>query len=209
MAADEVLLEHCQQPTLRLYAWEKPCLSLGYAQRWRGGLPEGVDQVRRPSGGRAVLHDQEITYAMALPEFSGSLQEVYSHLTGLWLSTLAALIPGVTRAQSRHRGVSGASCYELTQSGEILLHGRKLMGSAQVRRGRRLLQHGSLPLKVDRELFQRVLPGAEPPATLGEMTAEALMKAFPESWTRDSWTDEEISLISRKAACLREEIRTL
>lgn len=193
MAADEYLLDHAQEPTLRLYAWDRPCLSLGYAQKWDRPCP--VATVRRPSGGRAVLHHQEWTYAMALPGFEGTLQQVYSHLAGLWLTSLSQLCPEVTQSSTRRASGGHPSCYQLAQPGEISLEGRKLVGSAQVRRGRRLLQHGSIPLAVDAGLFHSIFPDAELPAAVGPVSWQELLAAFPEPWRRRDWTDEEKAAI--------------
>ena len=189
MAADSYLLEHASQPTLRLYSWDRPCLSLGYHQRW---VPSNlVEVVRRPSGGRAVLHQHEITYAIALPDCSGSVQQVYQELTGLWLETLSRLTPLLGQASVSGRSGSNPSCYQLTQRGEICLAGRKLIGSAQVRRGRRLLQHGSIPLAIDSQLFQAIFPGASEPAALGPLSCDQLVEAFPQALQRQDWDAAE------------------
>jgi len=138
MAADRFLLESAQQPTLRLYQWQGPWLSLGYAQRW--APPDYVPWVRRPSGGRAVLHHLEYTYALVLPEAQGSLSEIYTYLTGLWLQCLSPW--GAHLGQDGRSASEKSSCYQLVQRGEVCLGGRKWVGSAQVRQGARLLQHG-------------------------------------------------------------------
>ena len=195
MAADSYLLEQADQPTLRLYAWERPCLSLGYAQRWTGTAPAGVEIVRRPSGGRAVLHDQEITYAIALPEFHGSLQQVYSELTGLWLEALQKLDPNISQSQQKRRSYANPSCYQLTQMGEICRAGEKLIGSAQVRRGQRLLQHGSIPLGVNSQLYGQIFPGARLPACLGPLCWQQLVGVFPRILERRDWQDIETRAI--------------
>lgn len=198
MAADEFLLDHAQEPTLRLYTWDRPCLSLGYAQKWQGQTV--VETVRRPSGGRAVLHQHEWTYAMALPAFEGTLSEIYRHLTGLWLTTLRKLQPAVEQSHLKRPAGGHPSCYELAQPGEISLHGQKLVGSAQVRRGRRLLQHGSIPWKIDKDLFQTIFPEAELPAALGPLDWMDLVQAFPEPCRRRDWTPEEQSFIENSIA---------
>ncbi len=209
MAADEWLLDNAQRPTLRLYSWKGPWLSLGYAQRqdWLDpallqGL--GVGLVRRPSGGRAVLHHQEITYAMVLPQSSGSVEGVYRHLTGLWHSTLSRL--GIEVATASTRGRVGQprapSCYQASLAGELQLGGRKLLGSAQLRRGERLLQHGSLPLAVDARLFTAIFPGGELPAQLGPMTMDDLIGAFPEPLEEQGWKEEELASLEERLRCV-------
>lgn len=197
MAADTYLLEQAQEPTLRLYGWDGPWLSLGYAQRADWFCPErlralGVRVVRRPSGGRAVLHHHEITYAIVLPEAPyASLEDNYAALTALWEQA----IPNLARAAGAVRSHTNPSCYQLTQRGELCLQGRKLIGSAQVRKGRRLLQHGSIPLRVDEQLFAAIFPGAAAPAALGEVLPEQLAAAFPRSLRPQPWTPAERAAI--------------
>ena len=197
MAADSFLLDTALQPTLRLYQWDGPWLSLGYAQK---ELAVDIPWVRRPSGGRAVLHHHEITYAIVLPSFEGSLGEIYTRITSLWLRTLSGLRSGVARAEQSQSGEGDPSCYQLSQRGEIQLDGQKLVGSAQLRRGQRLLQHGSIPTEVDRELFARVFPGARPPATFGPLSCQQLWEIFPKSLERRDWSPEEVARVEENAS---------
>jgi lipoate-protein ligase A len=203
MAADTFLLDHAQQPTLRLYAWERPCLSLGYAQRWSREVP--VELVRRPSGGRAVLHHHEITYAIALPQYCGSLSQVYHQLTALWLQTLRPIDPRVSQQEQNQPSLAHPSCYQLTQRGEICLAGQKWIGSAQVRRAGRLLQHGSIPTGIDKTLFEALLPGSRPPAFLPQLTWQRLVEAFPIPLQRQDWRPEELAAITPGKAGTRGE----
>lgn len=162
MAADEAILAAVsrgeQPPTLRLYGWVPPCLSLGYGQRARDVdrarlAALGWDIVRRPTGGSAILHTDELTYSVALPIdhdlARGGIVESYRRLSeGLQ----AALIklgaqPRAQRAESPLP--PGVVCFETPSHYEITVAGRKLIGSAQVRRKHGLLQHGTLPLTGD------------------------------------------------------------
>jgi lipoyl(octanoyl) transferase len=160
MAVDEVLLDGIAAgvvpPTLRFYQWAPPCLSLGYFQAFDvvnldGCFALGVEVVRRPTGGRAILHDRELTYSVALP-VSLLGQDVgvvpsYHRLSlalhdGLRrLGVPAALAPA---SDGHTTPAPGPVCFDRPSAHEILLHGRKLVGSAQVRRGGALLQHGSI-----------------------------------------------------------------
>jgi lipoate-protein ligase A len=197
MAADSLLLDQATLPTLRLYQWDGPWLSLGYSQK---PLQAEIPCVRRPSGGRAVLHHHEITYAIILPEFSGSLSDIYQKLTGLWLQTLQSIQPGLSASQTGKSGQGNPSCYELSQRGEIQLEGQKLVGSAQLRRGPRLLQHGSIPSAAS-PWFERVFPGARPPAVLPGLAISQLTSRFPQSLERQDWSAEELRTIEENA-CL-------
>ena len=150
-----------QAPTLRLYGWRPFCLSLGYGQRSREAdarrLQErGWDIVRRPTGGKAILHGDELTYSLCLPLdhplASGDVIESYRRISVGLLRALESL--GVS-VSARHQGASarhnatGPVCFELSSHYEVLWQGRKLIGSAQLRRRGVLLQHGTLPLSGD------------------------------------------------------------
>ena len=193
MAADRYLLEAAEQPTLRLYQWEGPWLSLGYAQRWQP--PEHLPWVRRPSGGRAVLHHLEFTYAFALPQVEGPLNQVYAQLTSIWVKGLGRW--GAELGLEPRPASSKASCYQLLQRGEVCLRGKKWIGSAQVRQGKRLLQHGSIPYAVDEALFESVFPDSQPPAW-APVSLDRLLQDFPEPLDEQPWTSQE-----------REKIRCL
>ena len=168
MAADEAILEHVGRgegrPTLRLYAWEPACLSLGHAQpfadvdveRLRG---RGWEMVRRPTGGRAILHTDELTYSVIgpgnEPRLAGSVLESYNRLACALLQAVRAL--GLN-AQSNplslnmgggHHNSTNPVCFEVPSAYEITVGGKKLIGSAQARRKEGVLQHGSLPLVGD------------------------------------------------------------
>lgn len=183
MARDLSLLEEASGPVLRLYSWSHPCLSLGYGQRdgwvdreFCGRL--GVEVVRRPTGGRALLHlPGEITYAVVLPDPGGlSVQEAFAGLAGLLAASLARLgVPVETAGGGASPAPAGnPSCLAISAPGEVTARGRKLVGSAQVRRQGRLLQHGALPRRADAALLARVIPDALPEADLAGLGFEDL-----------------------------------
>ena len=163
MAVDEVLLDAVaagrSQPTLRCYGWTPACLSLGYFQSFEivdveGCRARGVDIVRRPTGGRAILHDRELTYSVALPAsvlgHEAGIVPSYHRLSlalqaGLvFLGVPATLAPVAAGPAVDDRG---PICFDRPSAHEILLGGRKLVGSAQVRRAGALLQHGSIVIE--------------------------------------------------------------
>jgi lipoate-protein ligase A len=171
MAVDETLLEETavgrSLPTLRLYAWEPPTLSLGFAQKVtdadRRALHRlGWGLVRRPTGGRAILHTDELTYSVTAPEshplLRGGVLESYRRLS---LGLLAGLrLLGVdARADSggRSRGAGNPVCFEVSSKYEISVDWKKLIGSAQARRLGGVLQHGALPLRGDLSRILQVL----------------------------------------------------
>lgn len=168
MALDEALLERARRThefVLRVYSWSRPTLSLGRHQRARGvyqpalARRHGVDVVRRITGGRAVLHWREITYSVTGPiGANASLHAMYRRINALLLHALHAL--GVPAAQAtpsaRTPAPASAPCFELPVTGELVLDGRKLVGSAQLREDGALLQHGSLLVDDDQGLVARL-----------------------------------------------------
>lgn len=174
MALDEALLSSAAQklspPTLRLYSWSVPSLSLGYAQP-----STDVDLsvlanlawqlVRRPTGGKAILHTDELTYSITAPLddplVSGSLLESYQRistglqkaLTFLGTSTFANDSPALPTNHTKHEPV----CFQTPSNYEITWQGKKLIGSAQARKLGGVLQHGSLPLFGDLSRITQVL----------------------------------------------------
>src|ERR1700693_6058709 len=150
MAVDEVLLDGSAAgsapPTLRFYQWAPPCLSLGYFQAFdvvdvAGCRRLGVDVVRRPTGGRAILHDRELTYSVALPlrllGDDGAVLPSYHRLSlGLecGLKRLGVPVVLAPEAAAQASPDHGPVCFDQPSAHEILLDGRKLVGSAQVRR---------------------------------------------------------------------------
>jgi len=144
-----------------------------------------------------VLHDQELTYAIVLPEAQGTIQEVYEQITDLWLGCLRSFATDLARSAGSRRGQPNPSCYQLTQRGEVCMQDRKLIGSAQVRRGRRLLQHGSIPLQVDAKRFSAVFGQSELPATLPGLTPRLLLANFPHPLQELPWSEQERLDIAR------------
>ncbi len=166
MAVDEAILEGIaqglSQPTLRLYAWHPPCLSLGYAQPISDVdaaalQAHGWDLVRRPTGGRAILHTDELTYSITGrqddPRLAGSVIESYQRLSQALLRALTLL--GIAATAEAHpltpagSDPKGPVCFEVPSTYEITYDHRKVIGSAQARRKGMVLQHGSFPLHGD------------------------------------------------------------
>ncbi len=167
MAVDEsLLMSHASgdsPPVLRLYGWDPPALTIGYFQSHAGQVDEdgcrrhGFDWVRRPTGGRAVLHQHELTYAVVVSQglLKGSVLQTYQVLSMSLLSGLRCLgvdaeLTEVRRVTRRERQLSSAACFDSATPHELAVDGRKVVGSAQVRQRGVLLQHGSVPLELDR-----------------------------------------------------------
>lgn len=201
MGVDEALLEtalEAGRPTLRFYSWRGPWLSVGYAQQVE---PEqqsrleaaGVGLVRRVTGGRAVLHGQDLTYSIAAPDgvLPDGVRESYGAVADALLSGLAELGVPVLRSgpEARAPGAGVFDCFVSPATDEISLGGRKLSGSAQRRVVGGFLQHGSIRLAPDpRSAVRAVAPGegglggtslAEEGYTLSALAlAEASLRGF-------------------------------
>lgn len=166
MAVDAAILEMVVEgkspPTLRFYDWEPACLSLGFAQHYSdidlaAQAARGWDVVRRPTGGRAILHTDELTYSVIgasdEPRLAGGVLESYKRLSEGLMAALKLMGLPVER-QPMHEGpglgdADNPVCFEVPSDYEITLHGKKIIGSAQARRKGGVLQHGSLPLFGD------------------------------------------------------------
>lgn len=174
MAIDAALLDQSAaagSAFLRLYRWEPHCLSFGRHEpaarrydRARIGA-SGLDCVRRPTGGRAVWHARELTYSVAAPLATfGGLRQAYGAVHGMLaaaLSTIGAR-PTLAGADAKVVGPGGGPCFASPVGGEVLIDGRKVVGSAQLRQGDAFLQHGSLLLEDDQSLVRSLagLPAA-------------------------------------------------
>ena len=224
MARDTAILRALEEgwgaPTLRLYGWERPTISIGHAQDAAPFLTSGLPVVRRTTGGRAVVHWREVTYSVAGlcedPLFSGGILGTYSVISGC--ITAALRDAGVDAALFRGSAGAGksAACFQTPSRFEILADGRKLVGSAQRRFRRAFLQHGSILMSPDTELntavFGRKLIGKM--ASVGEFSdvsrqklREMLVKRFSEglcaAFLLSGLTEQEKGLSERLAAgCL-------
>lgn len=173
MAVDDAMLQAvCDQKspsTLRLYAWHPPCLSLGYAQPFRDVDTSRLqklewDIVRRPTGGRAILHTDELTYALIAPDhhpsFSGGVLVSYKKISKAFARALEILGMEVNISSDRTLSEDQRQepvCFQSPSAYEITVQGRKIVGSAQLRRRGAVLQHGTLPLYGDISRICQVL----------------------------------------------------
>jgi lipoate-protein ligase A len=164
MAVDESILLHIGRgespPTLRLYAWTPACLSLGHAQPFKDVDMDrmnerGWEVVRRATGGRAILHTDELTYSVIAPNdeprVAGTVLESYNRLAQALLLAVKNLSLPVEMREGKSGGPADLNpvCFEVPSTHEITVNAKKLIGSAQARRKEGVLQHGSLPLTGD------------------------------------------------------------
>ena len=167
MAIDCALLDLVRSgegAVLRVYRWEPFCLSFGRhepALRRYGRdsiLARGIDVVRRPTGGRAVWHARELTYAVAQPAAGVSLKESYRAIHGMLADAVRRLgAPALLAADPpRVPGLAAGACFGQPVGGEVVVSGRKVVGSAQLREDGALLQHGSMLLSDDQALVREL-----------------------------------------------------
>jgi len=180
MALDERLLAEAARgsvpPVLRFYGWAPPAVSLGRFQDAAAAVDpavcarNGIDIVRRITGGRAVLHDRELTYSIISPIvpglFPNDVLGTYKVIAGGLLAGLRNLgvqAEMVTRTnrprEGRKKEGADAACFASPSWYEIVVHGRKIVGSAQRRIPGAFLQHGSVLIDYDPELEAAVIPG--------------------------------------------------
>ncbi len=144
-------------PILRFYGWNPPAISIGYNQDEQEFDPQklhsaGIDLVRRPTGGRAILHWNELTYSIVLPIQQRSLHEIYSTISTALLAGVrllginAELVNVGNSTEQLYHQKESAACFSSSAKSEIRYQGKKLVGSAQRRFGTVVLQHGSILL---------------------------------------------------------------
>jgi len=192
MSVDEALLLEAGTagPGVRLYAWRAPALSLGYRQSAPGWLPRcaslGVEVVRRVTGGGAVLHAGDLTYAViaptGTPELPDDLAGSYDWIRARLLEGLQAAGFAARAARARTDAARLDLCFAGATGFEVELDGLKLIGSAQRRTAHGLLQHGSIRIADDSALY-RALTGSTPaPAPPPGLDAAALRSALVASF---------------------------
>ena len=188
MAVDTSLLRDCERgripPTVRLYGWSEPAITIGYSQKAEGELnlercgELGISVVRRPTGGRALLHHRELTYAVVAPvslaPFHRGLKETFGVISEALLTGLQDLgIQGdINSSKQVPASTRSPACFASLNHCEITVDGKKLIGSAQKRTSKAFLQHGSLIIEPDHDLFASLLKfddESDPIATLDRL----------------------------------------
>jgi lipoate-protein ligase A len=192
MAVDEHLFHLAGQSPrtfLRFYRWERPTASLGYTQEAARVVDvefcraQGIDIVRRLTGGKLVLHDREVTYALASADagvFTETVRDSYRRISQALLRGFAIMGLSARLAEATPQGYAKGTmpCFAYAARDEIEVGGRKIAGSAQKRTGPLFLQHGSIPLEKDEALLAAVArPGETPEGSGMTSLSEALGRA--------------------------------
>jgi lipoate-protein ligase A len=178
MAIDEAIMKFAPilgRPTLRFYGWENTAITIGYFQDYDKEFDEaicrsmGINIIRRLTGGRAVLHDVEVTYSIVIPEgksaVTGSVLETYRKISEGFVIGLRKMGLEVEVATPKNNvkeiSEGTAACFDAPSWYEVTVNGKKIIGSAQVRKQGVLLQQGSIPLEMDVEKLFTVLKFAD------------------------------------------------
>jgi len=203
MAVDELLLRKVDQtgiPVLRIYTWREPTLSLGYFQRYRDRSlhppSHGVAVVRRATGGGAILHHHELTYSIVMPISSrqtAARLALYRQLHDVFIQIMARRGVGLARSGDTPGSLADDTaflCFQRRSADDLVLAGYKVLGSAQRRARRAVLQHGSLLLAASRHAPE--IPGVCE-LTGHAVAPEDLIRDFVEFTTKITGIDWEMS----------------
>ncbi len=171
MEFDEKLLCKCEKEdidfALRFYAWEVPSVTLGRNQIESGVNEEfcknnNIPIVRRVTGGRALLHDKELTYCVVcnkkILKDGNNIMADYKELSGILLKALNSVGIEAYYGDKLKSNVGAGYCMNLSTICDINVNGKKFIGSAQYRKNTHILQHGSIPFSFDRELLKNIFP---------------------------------------------------
>lgn len=222
MALDHALAETLSPGagTIRFYSWSAPTVSFGRNEPARGRYDleaagrDGIQFVRRPTGGRAVLHADEITYSViAQARALGGARAAYARINEGLVSGLVRLgVPAELATGGTTLAPDAGPCFRVPAPGEVVLRGRKLIGSAQARLGDCLLQHGSIILSGDQGALARLSggdPDPAPPAGLADELrgmdrwkmidglARGIVLALGGAWSKGGYAPAEIQVAQR------------
>ena len=216
MSRDTGLMDRARETgeaVFSFYSWTRPTLSLGRNQTAAGRYDlsrmasEGIDVVRRPTGGRALLHWREVTYSVTAPVSEGeSLHHSYERINRILLDGLSRL--GVraieSRGGERTPRPGELPCFAMPAEGELVLDGSKLVGSAQFRENGALLQHGSILIDDDQGMIATLLKSDSAELARAATLSEALGREPSVEEVAEKMFDAVRSLEDPHASCLDE-----
>ncbi len=175
-------------PTLRFYTWSHPTISLGYHQRhypdhWQSLVwhDRSIDIVKRPTGGRGVLHQGDLTYALIGSGFVGKRVEVYQQICQFLIDGWRSIGVELGYGNAGSGYIHNPNCFGTATSADLVCQdGYKLIGSAQLIRSGAVLQHGSMRLNPDLELFEKVFGETitHPPSANLQLTSDLIIDAL-------------------------------
>lgn len=154
---DEAIQNQTKEPVFRLYAWSPKCISLGRNQKDDFITDKDVELVRRLTGGRALLHDDEITYSYVVPVIEGeSVVESYKHISGILINFFKTLGVVLDFGENKKVSTHFDYCMLLSTGADVCYKGQKIIGSAQYRKQGYILQHGSILFGYDKEFLEHL-----------------------------------------------------
>ena len=154
---DEAIQNQTKEPVFRLYAWSPKCISLGRNQKDDFITDKDVEVVRRLTGGRALLHDDEITYSYVAPVIEGeSVVESYKHISGILINFFKTLGVVLDFGENKKVSTHFDYCMLLSTGADVCYKGQKIIGSAQYRKQGYILQHGSILFGYDKEFLEHL-----------------------------------------------------
>jgi lipoate---protein ligase len=178
-------------PTLRFYTWSRPTISLGYHQRhypehWQSLIwqDELVDLVKRPTGGRGVLHQGDLTYALIGSGFVGKRVAIYQQICQFLIDGWRSIDVELKYGQAGTGYIHNPNCFGTATSADLVCaDGYKLIGSAQLIKSGAILQHGSIRLNPDLELFNQVFGETirHPPSAISQLSHAQIIDALTNS----------------------------
>jgi lipoate---protein ligase len=193
-------------PTLRFYTWSNPTISLGYHQRhypehWRSLTWHSlsIDLVKRPTGGRGVLHQGDLTYAFIGSGFVGKRAEIYQQICQFLIAGWRSIGVELQYGTAGTGYIHNPNCFGTATSADLVCtNGYKLIGSAQLIKSGAILQHGSMRLNPDLELFERVFGESIdlPPAAVLHLTIPQIIDALTQAATQHFQVKFEVEPLS-------------
>ena len=151
---DNAILDQSSEPIFRLYAWSPKCISLGRNQKDDFLSGVDIDVVRRLTGGRALLHDDEITYSYVAPSGDDSIVNSYKRISGILIEFFKTLGIDLDFGENKRVSTHFDYCMLLSTGADVCYQGKKIIGSAQYRKNGYLLQHGSILFGYDKTLLE-------------------------------------------------------
>ena len=156
---DDSIINQEKEPIFRLYGWSPKCVSLGRNQK-EDFLTEKIDVVRRLTGGRALLHDNEITYSFVAPVSAipngETVIESYKYISGILIDFFKTLGVSLDFGENKKVSTHFDYCMLLSTGADVCYNGQKIIGSAQYRKNGYLLQHGSILFGYDKEFLEHL-----------------------------------------------------
>lgn len=153
---EKAIQQKSKEPVFRLYGWSPKCISLGRNQK-DDFLTGEIESVRRLTGGRALLHDREVTYSYVAPIKEGqSVIDSYKKISGILIDFFKTLGIELEFGGGDKGGMKNDYCMLISTGADVCYKGKKLIGSAQCRKQGYVLQHGSILFEYDKELLERL-----------------------------------------------------